>query len=191
MLLIVCAILAPIIAGQSPYKITDIFNAKPSAKHILGTDQIGRDVFSRLVYGSRISLTVGIGTVAISIGIGTVLGLFSGYFGGKFDMVIMRITDIFMSFPDIMLILVVVSVVGPGLFNIIIVLGVLGWPSVTRLVRGNVLVIKQMDYVKAALALAITDTENIIFSYITKYNSSYTCKCHVRNSKCNYHRSSS
>ena len=156
--LMICAIFCPIITGQSPNKINEVFNARPSAEHILGTDQIGRDVFTRLIYGSRISLCVGIGTAIISITIGTVLGLIAGYFGGKIDMIIMRITDIFISFPDIMLILVVVSVVGPGLFNIITVLGLLGWPNVARIVRANVLIQKQLDYTKAAIVIGCSTT---------------------------------
>jgi peptide/nickel transport system permease protein len=134
-------------------------------QHLLGTDQVGRDVLSRLIYGARVSLTVGLGTVAISVSIGTILGLISGYFGGKIDMLIMRITDIFMSFPDIVLILVVVSIMGPGLANIIIVIGLLRWPSVTRLVRGNVLSIKKMDFVKSAIVLGLK-TPRILFLHI-------------------------
>jgi peptide/nickel transport system permease protein len=120
-------------------------------------------VLSRLIYGARVSLTVGLGTVAISIIIGTILGLVSGYFGGKIDMIMMRITDMFMSFPDIVLILVIVSIMGPGLRNIIIVIGLLRWPSVTRLVRGNVLSIKKMDYVKSAVALGLKTPRILLF----------------------------
>lgn len=153
--LAICAIFAPLIAPYNPYKISNAFSKGPTMLHLLGTDHIGRDVLSRLIYGARVSLTVGLGTVAISICIGTVLGLISGYFGGVIDMVIMRVTDIFMSFPDIVLILVVVSIMGPGMINIIIVLGLLSWPSVTRLVRGNVLSIKQSDYVKSAVTIGL------------------------------------
>src|SRR5690606_35863699 len=113
----------------------------------------GRDQLSRIIYGARVSLTVGLLSVLISTIIGTVLGLLSGYLGGWVDQVIMRVTDMFMSFPYIMLILVVAAIVGPGLTNIIVILGVLGWPAVARLVRGNVLSLKQTEYVKAAQAL--------------------------------------
>ena len=164
-LLILCAILAPVIAPKDPYHVTNAFGAAPTAEHILGTDQSGRDVLSRLIYASRVSLIVGVGTVVISISIGTILGLVSGYFGGWIDMVIMRITDIFMSFPQIMLILVVVSIIGPSLWNIIAVLGFLGWPSVTRLVRGSVLSEKENDYVKAAVSLGLS-TPRILFIQI-------------------------
>lgn len=152
-LLILCAFLAPFIAPQDPYAITDVFNGAPSAEHLLGTDRVGRDVLSRLIYGTQVSLSVGFLTVAISVVIGTVLGLVSGYFGKKVDMIIMRICDVFMSFPQLMLILVVVSIVGPNTRNITLVLGLLGWPQVTRLVRGNVLSIKESDYMKACTAL--------------------------------------
>jgi peptide/nickel transport system permease protein len=152
-LLIICAVFAPAISPHSPYEITNSFNAIPSAEHPLGTDRVGRDVLSRLIFGTRVSLTVGFLTVAISVTIGTVLGLVSGYFGKKVDMLIMRVCDIFMSFPQLMLILVVVSIVGPSTQNITLVLGLLGWPQVTRLVRGNVLSIRQSDYMKACTAL--------------------------------------
>lgn len=165
LLLAICAIFASVISPWDPYQITNTFSAAPSMQHLLGTDQVGRDVLSRLIYGARVSLTVGLGTVAISVSIGTILGLISGYFGGKIDMLIMRITDIFMSFPDIVLILVVVSIMGPGLANIIIVIGLLRWPSVTRLVRGNVLSIKKMDFVKSAVVLGLK-TPRILFLHI-------------------------
>ena len=103
--------------------------------------------------------------MAISAIIGTVLGLISGYFGGMIDGIVMRITDIFMSFPYILFILVVASIVGPGLTNIILILGVLGWPGIARLVRGNVLAIKQSDYVKASIALGYS-TPRILFKHI-------------------------
>lgn len=161
----VAALFAPLIAPFSPTEITGNFSAAPSLQHWLGTDQVGRDVFSRVIYAARVSLAVGIGAVAISAIIGTVLGLISGYFGGIIDGIIMRITDMFMSFPYIMFILVVASIVGPGLTNIIIILGVLGWPGIARLVRGNVLAIKQSDYVKASVALGYS-TSRILFKHI-------------------------
>ncbi|MCS1384491.1 ABC transporter permease [Lysinibacillus sphaericus] len=159
------AILAPIFAPFDPAEITGEFSAPPSLQHLLGTDQVGRDVLSRVIYAARVSLAVGIGAVAISAIIGTVLGLISGYFGGMIDGIVMRITDMFMSFPYILFILVVASIVGPGLTNIILILGVLGWPGIARLVRGNVLAIKQSDYVKASIALGYS-TPRILFKHI-------------------------
>lgn len=155
-LIVLMALFAPIIAPHDPYEIGYEFEAKPSMEHPLGTDQIGRDVLSRLIYASRISLAVGIGAVTIYVIIGTILGAIAGYMGKWADMIIMRITDVFMSFPFLMVILVLVSVMGPNLFNIILVLGFLGWPPVARLVRGSVLSLKEMDYIKAGVALGYT-----------------------------------
>jgi peptide/nickel transport system permease protein len=159
------AISAPLIAPYDPYEVNESFNAPPSSEHWLGTDQVGRDILSRLIYAARVSLLVGVGAVAISVTIGTILGLLSGYYGGKIDMLIMRFTDVFMSFPHLMLILVVVSVVGPSLMNIIIVIGLLFWTGVARLVRGSVLQVKQLDYVKASVVLGLK-TPRILFQHI-------------------------
>jgi peptide/nickel transport system permease protein len=155
-LFVLMAIFAPLIAPQDPLEVGYEFEAKPSSEHLLGTDQVGRDVLSRLIYASRISLAVGLGAVSIYVVIGTILGAIAGYMGKWADMIIMRITDVFMSFPFLMVILVLVSVMGPSLFNIILVLGILGWPPIARLVRGSVLSLKEMDYVKAGVALGYT-----------------------------------
>jgi peptide/nickel transport system permease protein len=165
LLFVLMAIFAPLIAPQDPYVVGYEFEAKPSAEHLLGTDQVGRDVLSRLIYASRVSLSVGVGAVAIYVVIGTILGAVAGYMGKWVDNVIMRITDVFMSFPYLMVILVLVSVMGPSLFNIILVLGVLGWPPIARLVRGSVLSLKEMDYVKAGVALGYT-TPRILLNHI-------------------------
>ncbi|MHA6259113.1 oligopeptide ABC transporter permease [Sporosarcina sp. CAU 1771] len=159
------AIFAPWIAPMDPYSMNGEFEAKPSSAHLLGTDQVGRDILSRLIYASRVSLLVGLGAVSIYVFIGTILGAVAGYFGKWVDMVIMRITDVFMSFPFLMVILVLVSILGPSLFNIILVLGLLGWPAVARLVRGSVLSVKEMDYVKAGVALGYS-TPKILFNHI-------------------------
>ncbi|MBB6632999.1 oligopeptide ABC transporter permease [Cohnella thailandensis] len=164
-LMAICAVLAPWIAPYSPNALTDSFGEGPSWNHWLGTDQVGRDVLSRIIYAARVSLSVGIASVLISAAIGTLLGLVSGYFGGWIDGLIMRITDMFMSFPYIMLILVVSSIIGPGLANIILILGFLGWPGVARLVRGSVLAIKQTEYIKASVALGYK-TPRILFNHI-------------------------
>ena len=164
-LFILCAIFAPFISPHDPYAISADFESPPTSAHLLGTDQVGRDVLSRLIYASRISITVGIGVVFFTVLIGTAFGLISGYFGGITDMFIMRLTDIFMSFPMIILIMVVVSIIGPGLDKIIVIMGLLGWPSVARLVRGNVLSIKETDYIKAAVASGLR-TSRILFFHI-------------------------
>lgn len=162
---IICAVFAPIIAPYPPDDIVGSFSAAPDGSHLLGTDQVGRDVFSRIIYASRISLLVGVASTGISLAIGIVLGLVSGYFGGIIDMVVMRVTDMFMAFPYIMLILVVASIVGPGLLNIILIMGFLNWPGVARLVRGNVLSIKESNYIKAATVSGLS-TPRILFSEI-------------------------
>ncbi|MCL1631531.1 ABC transporter permease [Sporolactobacillus sp. CPB3-1] len=164
-LIILVAALAPVISPHDPNKIFGEFEAAPSSTHLLGTDPVGRDVMSRLVYGAQVSISVGIGAVAIYVVIGIVLGLIAGYFGKWADMIIMRITDVFMSFPYFMVILVLVSIIGPSLFNITFVIGLLGWPAIARLVRGSVLSIKEMDYVKAGVALGYS-TPKILFQHI-------------------------
>ncbi|WHY69949.1 oligopeptide ABC transporter permease [Neobacillus sp. SuZ13] len=164
-LIVLMALFAPLLAPQSPYSVNGDFADQPSAEHLLGTDQVGRDLLSRLIYASRVSLAVGIGAVAIYVVIGTLLGAVAGYFGKWVDMVIMRLTDVFMSFPYLMVILVLVSIMGPSLLNIILVIGLLGWPSVARIVRGSVLMIKEMDYVKAGVALGLPSWK-ILFQHI-------------------------
>lgn len=150
MIIALLAVLAPIIAPYSPNEITPAFNAAPSMQHLMGTDQIGRDVFSRLLYGTRTSLLVGVLSTIIATGIGVLLGLIAGYFGGVPDGVIMRFTDMVMSFPYILLILVAATIFKPGMWNIILILGFLDWPGMARLVRGNVMTIRNADYVHAS-----------------------------------------
>ena len=142
------AILAPIIAPYDPDAIVGPFSGAPSMEFILGTDQIGRDVLSRLLYATRISLLVGVMATLISTVIGVVLGLFAGYFGGVADMIIMRFTDMVMSFPYILLVLVAAAIFKPGLWNIIFILGFVDWPGIARLVRGNVLSLRETNFVK-------------------------------------------
>ncbi len=163
--IVLAAIFAPLIAPKDPFQIYDQFSAPPSGEHWLGTDQVGRDIFARLVYASRVSMLVGLGAVLIYTVIGTILGAVSGYFGGWIDILLMRITDVFMSFPNLMIILVVVSVLGPSLLNIIWILGLLGWPSVARLVRGSVLSLKNVDFVKSSVVLGYS-TPRILFFHI-------------------------
>lgn len=163
-LIVLMALFAPLLAPHDPYAVGASYQ-KPSAEHWLGTDQSGRDVLSRLIYGSRVSLAVGIGAVFVFVIIGTLLGAIAGYFGGWLDMCIMRMTDVFMSFPYLMVILVLVSIMGPGLFNIVLVLGALGWPPIARLVRGSILAVKQMEFVQSGIALGF-GTPRILFNHI-------------------------
>ena len=136
-----------------------------TSEHWLGTDAIGRDVWARLVYGARVSLAVGIVSVLVSGSLGVVIGLTSGFFGGWIDDVLMRIADILLAFPFILLMLAVLSVIGPGLGNLIMVLGLTGWVSYARVVRGEVLSIKEKEFIEAARTIGATDAR-IIFKHI-------------------------
>lgn len=146
--LIGAALLAPVIAPYPPTRPTGSFSAPPSAEHWFGTDQIGRDMLSRILYAARISLLVGFMATVISTVIGVALGLISGYFGGWIDKAIMSVTDMVMSFPYILLVLVAAAIFDPGLWNIIWILGFVNWPGVARLVRGNVLSLRETNFVK-------------------------------------------
>ena len=163
--LILLALLAPLITPYGPNKLVGKFSAPPSAQFWLGTDQVGRDVFTRLLYATRVSLLVGFSSTAIATAIGVVLGLVSGYFGGWVDMVIMRLTDMVMSFPYILLVLVAAAVFQPGMWNIILILGFVDWPGVARLVRGNVLSLRETAFVQADVVAGMS-TRHTLFSEI-------------------------
>jgi len=147
-------ILAPVVSTHDPYKQSLRKRMKPpSAEHWMGTDELGRDFYSRLAYGARVSLFVGVvGTVAGVIS-GTTVGLISGFFGGWVDTLFMRIRDVMYVVPGIVLAILFVAVRGPSLFNLIIVLAIWATPTLSRIVRGNVLSLKEQDYVQAAQAL--------------------------------------
>ena len=163
--LIGAALLAPVIAPYSPSKPTGSFSAAPSAEHWFGTDQIGRDMLSRILYATRISLLVGFMATVISTVIGVALGLVSGYFGGWVDKIIMSVTDMVMSFPYILLVLVAAAIFDPGLWNIIWILGFVNWPGVARLVRGNVLSLRETNFVKGDITAGMPG-RYILFSEI-------------------------
>lgn len=141
------------------------FNTPPSAQHILGTDDVGRDLFARLLYGGRISLLVGIASTCVSVLIGVPLGLVAGYYRGIWETIIMRAADIFMSFPSMILILVLVAVFGPSIFNVTVVIGVLGWTSIAKLIYGNTLSLREKEYIEAARAMGMKNRK-IIFTEI-------------------------
>jgi peptide/nickel transport system permease protein len=145
------AVIAPLIAPLGPVK-QDLRRRyePPSAEHILGTDSLGRDLWARLIYGGRVSMTVGIVAVAIYVVIGTGLGAISGYLGGWIDIVIQRVTETVMTFPTLMIILTVVSLIGPSIYNVFLAIGLLRWPAVARLVRGEVLSLRERDFALAA-----------------------------------------
>ncbi len=136
-----------------------------SLKHIMGTDNLGRDVFSRIMYGSRITLIIATGTVLIGAGIGTIIGAFTGYYGGMLDEIFMRIIDALFAFPSILLALVFVSLVSSGTYQVIIALGIAFIPSFARIVRSEVLRCKNMDYVECARLQGVSDLR-IIFIHI-------------------------
>ena len=161
----VAALFAPILAPYDPEALSGPFGAPPCREFLLGTDQIGRDVFSRLLYGMRISLMVGVLATLISTVIGVVLGLIAGYFGGVADMIIMRFTDMVMSFPYILLVLVAASIFEPGLWSIILILGFVDWPGIARLVRGNVLSLRETNFVKGSIVAGMP-LRHILFSEI-------------------------
>ncbi|OGS43851.1 MAG: peptide ABC transporter permease [Elusimicrobia bacterium RIFOXYD2_FULL_34_15] len=164
--LVIIAIFAPVVTMHNPLEgnILERLQA-PSKNHFLGTDEIGRDVFSRMIYGSRISISVGIIAVSISLIIGTFLGLISGYFGGKVDSIIMRFVDIMLCFPSFFLILMVIAFLEPNIYNVMIVIGITSWTGLARLVRGETLTIKERDFITAARGLGLRK-RRIIFVHI-------------------------
>ena len=163
---VLLALAAPWVTQHPPTKIhSGLTRAAPSAEHILGGDIAGRDIWSRVVFGGRVSLSVGLIAVSISILIALLLGSLAGYYGGLVDMIIMRITDIMMVFPVLILIMTVVAILGPSIYNVMIVIGFLGWPSSARLVRGQILSVREWDFVMAARSLGVQD-RNIMFKHI-------------------------
>ncbi len=165
-----CALFPSLIAHSPITQFTSGLHADgtpvgPNAQFPLGADDVGRDVWSRIVYGSQISLEVGVFSTIISLVIGTTLGLVAGFFGGFIDSVIMRITDTVLAFPFLLFALALVSVLGSSVTNVFIAIGVLGWGLMTRVVRGQVLAVKEFEYVIAARALGAS-TFRIIFKVI-------------------------
>ena len=162
----VLAILAPQIAPYDPYDAQILYSMMPpSGEHLMGTDLAGRDIFSRIIYGARISLVIGLFAVGISCSIGTTIGLLSGYYGGRFDNMVMRVIDVMMAFPGILLAMSIVAMLGPGLINVIIAVGIGGITEFARVSRGSVLTIKEEVYVDAARASGCSDAR-IIFRHI-------------------------
>ena len=152
--LIVIALAAPIIAPADPFEQDTARRLEPpSREHPLGLDDLGRDVWSRIVWGSRVSLRVGFSVVIIASLIGVTLGAISGYFGGMIDVLVMRLCDILLAFPGILLAIALVAVLGPSLNNVVLALATIGWVGYARLVRGQVLKVREMEYVTAAKAL--------------------------------------
>jgi peptide/nickel transport system permease protein len=162
-LLGLAAIFAGVLAGYDPNRgdLTQL-RAPPNAKHLLGTDSAGRDVLARLLFGARISMLVGVVSVSIAAVIGTAIGLQAGYVGGWVDNLLMRFTEVIMTFPVLFAVIVLVALVGPNVFNVILVIGVLGWPGLARLIRGQVLSLRETDYVIAARATGARDARILL-----------------------------
>ena len=153
--MVMCSILAPVIAPHDP-TAQDLLNPLAplgTPSHLLGTDQFGRDVLSRLLYAGRIDLLIALGATAVTLTFGTLFGLISGYYGGRVDAIMMRVVDLVFAFPFIVLVLAVIAILGPGLRNMFIAIWLVGWVPYARLIRGEVLVAKRQEYVLAARAL--------------------------------------
>lgn len=153
LLLLICAIGAPVIAGESPTR-TYVASPRqaPTWANLLGTDSAGRDVLSRLLHAGRVSLSVGIVAVSIYTVIGIILGSAAGFFGGLVDSIVMRLADAFLAFPPLIVIIVLVAILGPSIYNIMLAIGFLAWPPVARLLRGQLLSLRERDFVLASRA---------------------------------------
>jgi peptide/nickel transport system permease protein len=161
--LIVVAFAAPIIAPYDPIR-TDTLNRfqAPGPEHRLGTDQLGRDVFSRIVYGSRISLRIAIMTAAIALAIGAPTGIVSGYFRGRVDDILMRITDMFMAFPRLILAMAIAAALKPTLENVVIAISLAAWPAYARLARSVALAVREENYIEAARGLGASQSRILV-----------------------------
>jgi peptide/nickel transport system permease protein len=162
-IVLLMALFAPVITGYPPETL-DLRSIRqaPSAAHPLGTDTLGFDVWSRLVFGSRTSLIVGFGAVAISILIGTTLGVIGGFYGGVPDQIVGRLTDTIMSLPPLLLVIVFVSIVGPSLESVVVVIALLTWPWIARIVRGQYLALRESEFVTAARVVGVRDRGIIV-----------------------------
>jgi ABC-type dipeptide/oligopeptide/nickel transport system permease subunit len=156
------AIFAPLLTPYSPTKqnlgtalIPPAWTARGTTAHLLGTDGFGIDVFTRLLYGARVSMSIGLFSMLIAVVIGTLIGVAAGFLGGAIDSVLMRLTDVMLALPKLLVGLVIAIVIGPSYGNLIIVLGVLTWPRIARLVRGDTLAVRQTEYVRYSMAIGV------------------------------------
>ncbi len=156
--IVLAAVFAPYVATHDPARQSLPNQLRPpSSEHLFGTDDLGRDVFSRIIYGSRISLLVGVGVMVIRTVIGVAVGMLAGFIGGRTDTLLMRISDALLSFPGILLALAIMAIWGAGMLNLIVALSVVGWPQFARLVRAEVLSLREREYVEAARAIGLRD----------------------------------
>lgn len=157
-LILLCAVFAPAVAPYEPTRIdTGAILCPPSSAHIFGTDTLGRDIFSRMVYGARISLAIGFIAVGIAVMVGIFFGAIAGYYGGKLDSLIMRFVDIMLCFPTIFLILAVIAFLEPSIVNIMVIIGLTSWMGVARLVRAEVLTLKERDFIAVSKIMGGSD----------------------------------
>ena len=157
-IILLFAVFAPLIATYDPTATDAKFILSPPSRyHALGTDTLGRDIFSRIVYGSRISLSIGFIAVGISVLIGVFFGSIAGYYGGRIDSIIMRFVDMVLCFPTFFLILAVIALLEPSIFNIMVVIGATSWMGVARLVRAEVLTLKERDFIAASKVMGASD----------------------------------
>lgn len=165
-ILVCVSLLAPFISPYDPTTI-DVYNvlSPPSKEHLLGTDELGRDLLSRIIWGSRVSLKVGFVAVGIALCIGTLIGAVAGFYGGKIDAVLMRFVDIMLAFPTFFLILAVIAILEPSIFTIMAVIGITSWMDVARLVRAEFLTLKERDFVDAAKAAGVSNPR-LIFKHL-------------------------
>jgi peptide/nickel transport system permease protein len=163
-LLVFTGVLAPILAPYDPVEISpDRRLAPPSSANWLGTDEVGRDILSRVIHGARISLEIGVTIVFFAAVIGLIIGLVSGYFGGVLDQTLMRFTDMFMSFPTLILAIAMTAALGPSLFNAVLAMIIVWWPIYARLIRGEVLAVREKEYIRAVRALGARPFKIIFF----------------------------
>ncbi|MCZ8521197.1 MULTISPECIES: oligopeptide ABC transporter permease [Paenibacillus] len=164
--LVLLALLAPAIAPHDPAE-QDLLNRlkPPSAAHWFGTDDLGRDLLSRVLYGARVSLSVGIVSVVLNVIVGVTVGSVAGYYGGRVDAVLMRFVDMMLAFPSLFVMIAVVTLLRPSLFNIILVFVLFGWMTKARLLRGQILTVKNREFVEAARTIGMSDAR-IIFVHI-------------------------
>lgn len=155
-LLTLTAIFAPWLAPQDPYAQNLENNlAGPDSEHWFGTDRFGRDILSRVIYGARISLTIAVLSQSLALMIGLLVGTTAGYIGGKVDTILMRVVDVMFAFPDLLLAIAIMAAIGPGFANVFIAIALVGWASIARLVRGQVLSVREADYIQAGRALGL------------------------------------
>jgi len=164
--LVFASVFAPLLTKYSPSAIDlQAYRLGPSREHWLGTDTAGRDVYTRLLYAGRVSLSVGLVAVTIYTVIGVVLGALAGYFGGWVDSVIMRLADVVLSFPSLIIIITLASVLGPSIYNVMLAIGLLGWPPIARLLRGQLLSLRETEFIVGARAIGSSDMR-LIFRHM-------------------------